>query len=321
MKKRAKAPKLNNVPFDDDMSVVLKPPGAPPSFVPATPVEIFNRLHANDETLVIPSTDTAAAAAEMANQVEPISPAPDGKTLDILSRLKAISNGETLPVPTEMPKISMLPKVGIEFDSMSHIEAPKADNPLSILKELQENEEEEKNEKIINPVDFLQYDKPLGFGIARAYQYACSHGLIQNHKGDDEQILEYRDGEGNLIDTKAAYKLQSQIFSGRFSSIKNRLKAQIRARAYNNKDNFEVGDTPLHTATSLRNALAQNQTAFIELTGENKKVMPYQPLKLDVDEKMKAKKEKKKKRLKLKTKKQEEKEREMINKELEENGD
>lgn len=316
MKKRTKVPKENNIPFNEPTSVIMRPPGAPSSYVPPTPIQIFNRLQPSSETQIIPSIDTTTT--EIPNQVESISPAPDGKTLDILSRLKAISNGETLPVPTEMPKINVLPKIGIEFDSMSHIEAPKPDNPLAALEELQENEEEDKNETFSNPIDFLQYDKPLGFGIARAYQYACSHGLIRNHKGDDEQILEYRDSEGNLIDTRTAFKLQSHIFSGRGSSIKNRLKAQIKSRAFNNRDNFEVGDTPLHTATSLRNALAQNQTAFIELTGENKRVMPYQPLKLDVDEKMKAKKDKKKKRLKLKFKKIEEKEKEKQIREIEE---
>lgn len=319
MKKRTKVSKsINIVNFDEPTSAIMKPPSAPPDYVPPTPVQIFNRLQTINESQIIPSTETTT---EIPNQVEPVAPAPDAKTLDILSRLKAISNGETMPVPTEMPTINMLPKIGIEFDSMSHIEAPKADNPLAALEELVENEEEDQKESFTNPIDFLQYDKPLGFGIARAYQYACSHGLIYNHKGDDEQILEYRDGEGNLIDTRAAFKLQSHIFSGRGSSIKNRLKAQIKARAFNNRDNFEVGDTPLHTATSLRNALAENRTAFIELTGENKRVMPYQPLKLEVDEKSKAKKERKKKRLKLKKKKIEDQEIEEFTKELEKRDD
>ncbi|KAK8889504.1 hypothetical protein M9Y10_034253 [Tritrichomonas musculus] len=316
MKKRTKVPKANNAIFDEPLSVVSRPPGSPPNYVPPTPAEIFARLQGHNENEIIPSTNSTTEI--IPNQVEPVDPAPDSKTLDILARLKAISNGETMPVPTEMPKINVLPKIGVEFDSMSHIEAPKADNPLAALEELQENEESE-DEPINNPIDFLQYDKPLGFGIARAYRYAATHGLIYKHKGDDEQILEYRDGEGNLIDTRTAFKLQSHIFSGRYSSIKNRLKSQIKARAFNNKDNFEVGDTPLHTAASLRNALAENKTAFIELTGENKRVMPYEPIRLDIDEKMKAKKEKKKKRLKMKTKKLEAKERAKEQKEMEDN--
>ena len=53
-------------------------------------------------------------------------------------------------------------------------------------------------------------EKPLGFGIGRALEYARKNGLIQ--RTDD--IIEYRDEFGNILKGKEAFKFQSRVFSG-----------------------------------------------------------------------------------------------------------
>lgn len=288
MKKRAKTQNKLNLPFEEPASMPA-PSTVLPNCTSANQHNIFHRL----------SSATA--------QIESIIPSIDS-TDDILSRLKQIAGNGVMPIPTDLPKFEILPKIGIEFDSISHIEAPQQNNdPIAQLENLEKIEEPE----VISYKDALEimnYDKPLGFGIFRAFKYAATHGLLPEHKGDDEQILEYRDREGNLMDTRTAFKMQSHIFSGRDSKIKNRLRAQRRSRAYTNRENFEVGDTPLKTATALRSALAENKTAFIELTGENQRIIPYQPQQSQLDEALKAKNDRRKKRLKLKNKKREAKE-------------
>lgn len=67
----------------------------------------------------------------------------------------------------------------------------------------------------------------------------------------------------------------------------------MRHKADEMRTTADIGDTPLHTASSLRKVLSEKKQAFIELSGENRLVMPYEPRK---EENSKPKR----KRLKLK---------------------
>ncbi|OHT16264.1 hypothetical protein TRFO_13269 [Tritrichomonas foetus] len=313
MKKRSKASKATII-FDQPDAVITRPPGAPPDYEPPSPADILSRLQQiNSGKFSFGQTVNPVNQTNSFNQIPensvsfnslPANPEPDNnnKTLDILSRLKAISNGDSLPVPTAMPKIEILPTVGVEFDSLTHIDAPKPDNPIAAIERLQYTEEPEES-PVADAASLLNYDKPLGFGLCRAMDYIVNHGLYIEHKGDDEQIIEYRDDEGNLIDAKAAFKHQSHIFSGQKPGLKMRMKRQAKNRALANRDNFQVGDTPLHMASSLRNALSEKKQPFLELTGEKREIIPYEIQVSALDAENKKEKEKKKKRLKIRTKK------------------
>ena len=298
MKKRSKASKT--LLFHEPESVVDKPPGAPSNYVPPTPQEILNRLRQIDNRNSAEERNKPEESRDQPVKEKSDAPKPN----DILSRLKLIADGAEFAVPTSMPRIEVAQTDGVDYDALSHIEAPKQDAPLAALQKLQAIEEPDVEQVSTNDaVSMLHYDKPLGFGLCRAMNYIITHGLYIEHKGDDEQIIEYRDDHGNLIDSKTAFKYHSHVFSGSRPGTKTRLKFQIKNHAYSNRENFQVGDTPLHSASNLRNILSEKKQAFIELTGENREAIPIEKPDYEIDQT--AKKQKKKKRLKLKTKKRE----------------
>lgn len=243
----------------------LKPPTAKPGETIPSPKQILDRI----------------------NELEQNPPPPVPTVSSILSRLKALSESTVKPVPTTVPKIELIPRTGVSFDSLSKLTLPKRER------------EPEKSEPPETPViqaevePVVHYDKPIGFGIATALKYISDHGILKEHKGDDEQILEYRDEHGFKLSAKEAFKHQSHIFSGKKPGEKHRKKDMMRHRADEIHATAETGDTPLRTASSLRKVLSEKKQAFIELSGENRQVMPYEPKKEEQDKP-------KKKRLKLK---------------------
>jgi hypothetical protein len=116
--------------------------------------------------------------------------------------------------------------------------------------------------------EILRYDEPLGFGIGRALRYISAHGILVEHRGDDEQLLEYRDEDGHLLGTKAAFKYQSHIFSGKRPGERQRRRQMSKQRADEIRDAAQPGDTPLHTASALRRTLAEKGQPFIEIAGD-----------------------------------------------------
>lgn len=142
--------------------------------------------------------------------------------------------------------------------------------------------------------EILDYDKPLGFGIFRAFQYLQNTSQLIIHKGENEQILEYRDEFGNLVDPKAAYRVHSHAFHGRLPGSKQLQKYKQKSISNKIVNEAMIGDTPLQSGKALREALATSNQPFIELTGSNRQILPYIPAEEPVD----ARLEKRKKRLK-----------------------
>ncbi|KAH0786422.1 U4/U6.U5 tri-snRNP-associated protein 1 [Histomonas meleagridis] len=296
MRKRQKAPREEK--FIDDSDLNLRPPHAPPDYVPPSPAEVLQRLNNIGKSLN-PTTTPSFIPPPPTNVFAFNSNQTDSPKLDILSRLKAISQGESLPVPTSKPTIEIVPKVGIELDDLNQIEAPKPTNSklatLTALKPLEASDESPEPQGPDNSV--FHYDRPIGFGIGPTLEFIIHNGIMIEHKGEDEQVLEYRDSSGHLINGKAAFKHQSHVFSGKAPGLKYRLKRLEKIKAEEKKKTFQIGDTPLHTASSLRHTLEEKKQAFIELTGEQRDVLPYEPVK-EQEKNTKTRK----KRLKLRSK-------------------
>ena len=225
------------------------PPVVSPDFVPPTRQDFLEKLKALHQ---------------------PEASATEPPTSDFLARLRALSTGKSLPVPTA-PKVELVPYSGLNFDSVSKIELP-VQGPQKEEEELRQKQAAEKEQMS----EIFHYTKPIGFGLGVALQFMRDHGIIRPHN-DDEPILEYRDENGFRIQGKDLFKHQSHIFAGKRPGEKHRQRDILRHRAVEMQEMASVGDTPLHTASALRKTLSQRKQAFIELTGENRSVMPYEP--------------------------------------------
>jgi hypothetical protein len=215
------------------------PPSAPPGFVPPTVPALLDRLAVLSESS--PPLPPAAALA-------PAGPPPAPPDAAFLDRLRALASADILPIPASPARIE--PR------------APPAAPPAAPAGAM---------------AALMHYDAPLGFGIGRALQYIAAHGVLVPHRGDAEPLLEYRDDAGRRVAGKAAFKHQSHIFGGRRPGERQQRKALARQSAEARREAADVGDTPLHTASALRRALAQRQTAFLELSGAQRTVVPYEP--------------------------------------------
>jgi hypothetical protein len=243
MKKRQRSEERRSIPLSPNGCDV--PPSAPPDFTPPTPKQILDRLKHLSEL----------------HPPRPDPPRPlDPPASDFLSRLRAISSGATLPIPTSLPRIELLPPTGVALDSLSELSLPSGAAQTAA------DEPPAPNRAPIGEI--LRYDEPLGLGIGRALRYISSHGVLVEHRGDDEQLLEYRDEDGRLLDTKAAFKHQSHIFGGKRPGERQWRRQAAKRRATEVRDAARPGDTPLHTASALRRTLAEKAQPFIEISGD-----------------------------------------------------
>ena len=241
---------------DSDLPIVsINPtpihPNAPPDFIPPTPQQFIERLRLLREAR------------------------KEDRKPDFLTRLKALSSGNSLPVPTSFPKVEVIPESGVAFDSLTKMDLPKSvhkEKDVSV-KEVKIEAEKQEKEKIS---EILMYDQPIGFGLGGALKYLSHHGILKE-KSENEPILEYRDEHGFRITGKEVFRHQSHIFSGKRPGEKHRKRDLMRHRAEEMQKMAEIGDTPLHTASALRKTLEERKQAFIELTGENRTVIPYEP--------------------------------------------
>ena len=190
------------------------------------------------------------------------------------------------PNPSK-PKFNLfnIPK----FQSDVSIEAQQNPTEDHITESKTTDQSQQLGKDTVNEV--MGYNKPLGFGILRTYQY-----LVKNHMlyKQEEDLIEHKDEFGNKADFKSAFKAQSHRFAGRYPGAKKRQKQLEKSAAKARMDNQLPGDTPLQSGKALREMLEQSGTAHIELTGENKSVIPYIPQQQQVDKAF----ERKKKRLK-----------------------
>lgn len=261
--------------------IIEKPPGAPINYVPPKPSEILSKLSSiRSENFEITQVNTigdgiANKGIEL-NEIPTVQKIDNSNKLDILSRLKAISKGETLPVPKALPKATIFNKIGVETEDNNNTKTTETKKEVETV---------------------VQYDKPIGFGIGPALEFISRNGILVEHQGDEEQILEYRDSNGNLINGKAAFKYQSHIFSGKAPGLKYRKKRLEKIKAEEKKKIFQIGDTPLHSASSLRTTLEERKQPFIELSGSQRNVLPYEPSQEDIKDTSQRKK-----RLKLRNK-------------------
>ncbi|EAX93655.1 hypothetical protein TVAG_091900 [Trichomonas vaginalis G3] len=195
------------------------------------------------------------------------------------------------------PKFTFLnlPNKPIEQEQteQSNIEQPE------VTKDHLEPITEEKKKEI---AEILNHDKPLGFGIFRTFQYLQNTSQLIIHKGENERILEYRDEFGNLVDEKGAFRTQSHVFHGRRPGAKKMKKLKEKSLAKKRIEDSMVGDTPLQSGKALREALANSDKPFIELTGTNRQIIPYIPAEVQVDPKMEKRKKRLKKVKKMKVK-------------------
>lgn len=257
MRKRQKTTREEVALVPDD--VIARPPTAPTDYVPPPPSAILDRLSAAAAATAAPTAPIRALGSGIAAGGIEMSAVPSAQRTDVLSRLKAISRGDSLPVPRALPIASSAGRIGTETDDSAAPQTERADSGSAVA-----------------------YDRPIGFGIGAALEFISRNGILVEHRGDDEQILEYRDSNGNLVNGKAAFKYQSHIFSGKAPGLKYRKKREERIRAEERKRVFQIGDTPLHAASSLRAALGERQQAFLELSGDQRGVMPYEPSKEEV---------------------------------------
>ena len=139
--------------------------------------------------------------------------------------------------------------------------------------------------------EVMGYTKPLGFSIFRTYDFLVQHNLLLKASDD---IIEHRYEFGNIADYKAAFKAHSHKFAGRFPGAKKRQKEFEKSMAKARLENNMPGDTPLQSGKALREVLEKSGSAHIDLTGENRTVIPYVQQEKPVDKAF----ERKKKRLK-----------------------
>ena len=195
-------------------------------------------------------------------------------------------------IPKFKPEISIEQQQNIETTANKDEDLIKKDSKDEEINEQQTQENEKmKNEEREKMKAIMGYNKPLGFGIMRTYEY-----LFKNHMlyKPEEDLIEHRDEFGNKADFKTAFKAQSHRFAGRFPGAKKRQKDYEKSAAKARMENQLPGDTPLQSGKALREALERAGQAHIELTGENKSVIPYIPQEEHIDKAL----EKKKKRLK-----------------------
>lgn len=208
-----------------------------------------------------------------------------------LARLKAISSGATLAVPKALPEARVLQKIGdTQFTKPDETKNESSSTP--------NRPKRNKSEDPKSVISILDYDRPLGFGVAATLQYLSSHGLLIEYNREEQSIIEYKDDDGNIIDSKMAFKHHSHVFSGKAPGEKKKARLRQIAQSEKRRQNTDIGDTPLHTASTLRSVLKEKQQPYLELTGVEKSVLPYKP-ESNINPKIEAK-IKKKKKLKLK---------------------
>lgn len=151
-----------------------------------------------------------------------------------------------------------------------------------------------KKRKELNEI--MSYASELGFGIGQAFKYFSTNGMLYHHKGREEQILEYKDEFGNIVTGKEAFKAHSHAFHGHTGSQKLIEKRKMKALLRNKTDSF--GDTPLQSGAALREKLKENETYYLDLTGSNKTVVPYIPVKDTNKEELEVKRKKMLKKVK-----------------------
>lgn len=263
MRKRQRREERDDIP---NLTIESRPqaPVVPPGFVPPPPTEFLQKLK---------SLGVHQDASEP--------PKDDG----FLTRLRALSSGKSLPVPA-MPLANVFPSSGLNFDNLSKIGLPAANKPSHETTTVQTKHSEPETIS-----EILHYTKPIGFGLGVALQYMKDHGILREHK-EDEPILEYRDDNGFKITGKDVFKYQSHIFSGKRPSEKHRRRDIARHKAAEMQKMADIGDTPLHSASSLRKALGERKQPFIVLSGENRSVMPYEPVDKHPKKRLRLKKRK-----------------------------
>ena len=192
-------------------------------------------------------------------------------------------------IPKFQPEISVDTAKNIENNEVRQGDLNVAKDDEN-SKSINDNNEKTKEERE-KMKEVMGYNKPLGFGIMRTFDYLCKNHMLYK---PEEDLIEHKDEFGNKADFKAAFKAQSHRFAGRYPGAKKRQKDFEKSAAKARIDNQMPGDTPLQSGKALREALEQAGQAHIELTGENKSVIPYIPQEEHIDKSL----EKKKKRLK-----------------------
>ena len=96
------------------------------------------------------------------------------------------------------------------------------------------------------------------------------------------------------------FKAQSHRFAGRFPGAKKRQKQYEKSAAKARIDGQMPGDTPLQSGKALREVLEQTGSAHIDLTGENKSIIPYIQQEKPTDKSFERKKKRLKKVKKIK---------------------
>ena len=200
----------------------------------------------------------------------------------------------------EIPKVGNIVKKETKKPKFNLFNIPKIQEKQEIKPEVKEettvevNHPEKTEEKKEEMKKIMGYNKPLGFGIFRTYEYLAKNSLLYHYDPENADIIEHRDEFGNIADTKAAFKAQSHKFAGSGPGAKRRQKLKEQSIARARLMNQDQGDTPLQSGKALREALEKQGTACIELTGKDKSIIPFIPQEEQADKAL----EKKKKRLK-----------------------